>query len=121
MQSYKTDGQLAACLISNCSITANVSAVTNGIFSPNISCYAVIYYSTRCPDEAPTSGLNVGLNTTTNSACRKRRLTNIDGALGQSNVLYTNVPSLTVSNIILPIITIATLPVSSYLRKSLII
>jgi hypothetical protein len=94
--------------------------VNSGIIAPNISCQSTIYYSSRCPDEAATSGLNATSNSTTNSACRKKRLSNINTALGSSSVAYTNVPSLTVSNIIVPVTSVYGILFSNYSGKSLI-
>ncbi len=121
MENYKTDTLLSACLLSNCSFAGNVTSDT-GIVSPNISCSAVIYYSSRCPDEAPNTGLYNAINATTNSACRTKRMTNINGALGSSSsVQFTNVATLIVSNILIPIKTIYTEAFSTYSRKSLIV
>jgi len=82
----------------------------------------VIYYSARCPDKPPASGLYNAINATTNSACRTKRLTNINAALGaSSSVQFTNVATLIVSNILIPIKSIYTETFSTYSRKSLII
>jgi hypothetical protein len=83
-----------------------------------MTCSAVIYYSTRCSDEAASSGVNNTISST-NSACRDKRLSNIYAALGSSSgTQYTNVPSLTVSNTVLPIRSIYSVAFSLYSRKS---
>ncbi len=108
---------MKACLISNCSIISPAGTTLS-----NTSCNAVIYYSARCRDEAPTYGLYSFVNASSNSACRKKRMTNINGALGATGTTYTNVPFLlgnSSTNVSVSMIT--TTPFSSYSRKFLII
>jgi hypothetical protein len=48
-------------------------------------------------------------------------MSEINGALGSSSTQYTNVPSLTVGGVVLPIISVSDLTFSSYSRKSFIL
>lgn len=101
---------------------SNNYTYTNGYVSPIVTCYAVIYYSSRCPDEAPNSGLNNNVNAASNSACRKKRMTNINAALGPSTpVQYTNVPGLTVSGTLVAVQSIYSVTSTNYTRKFSII
>jgi hypothetical protein len=114
LQNYYSDRLLAACLISNCSLTTYVPASTT-INNTNISCSAVIYYSSRCPDEAPSTGLYLYANASTNSACRTKRMTNINSALGSTSVVqFTNVVSLTFGGVVVPMQSVYSYPFSYY-------
>lgn len=91
----------------------------NSVVSGNVGCYTTIYYSSRCSDESPSSGLNNYVNSTSNSACRKKRMSNINGALGSSAVKYTNVATLIINSVAVPIQTLYGIPFSNSSRKFL--
>ena len=99
-------------MISNCNVTA-ASTSTGG----EVTCYAVVYYSTRCIDESATSGVNNTITSTSNSVCRKQRLTHINSALGSSTVQYTNVPSISASGTAYAVTSVYSRPFSNYTRK----
>ena len=108
---------MQSCIISNCSLAANVG-VNNGIVASNVICMCTVYYSTRCTDEAPYSGWNYTYNATS-SSCRETRLANIDAALGSSSsTLFTNVPSIIIGGITVPMQSVYSIIFSNYSRKS---
>lgn len=87
-----------------------------------MSCSAVIYYSSRCPDEAPSTGLYNSIYSSGNSACRKKRMTNINSALGSTSVAqFTNIASLPLSGLVVPVQSVYTYPFSYYSRTYSII
>ena len=87
-----------------------------------MSCSAVVYYSARCPDQAPNSGLYNYVNTTGNSACRNKRMKNINSALGSTSVVqFTGVDSLTIGGVSVLMQSIYSYPFSYYSRTSSIV
>jgi hypothetical protein len=94
----------------------------SGNVTLNMTCTATAYYSSRCPDKSPSSGINTSVSSTSNSACRKKREANINAALGaSSNTQYTNVVSLGVGGTFIPVTAIYGYAFSNYSRKSSIV
>ncbi len=95
MQSCHYDSSLTACLLSSCTAVNSTNSTTNGSYPLTyytLLCTANIYYKTRCPDAAPSSGLYYS-SANQNSACRQQRLNRINSCLN-SSVQLSDVPCL---------------------------